>query len=241
MPNPFFQFKQFTIYHDRCAMKVTTDGCFFGAWVAEEIKKEKRKIKNALDIGAGTGILSLMIAQKNKIAIDAVEIDKDASQQAKENIEASPWKNQIHIFNEDIVSFQPGKKYDCIISNPPFYENELASEKQKRNIAHHSERLTISEVLKVIKIYLIEDGIFFLMLPFKRREEIENLFCKNDLFVLSTVILSQSVKHSPFRVIVKGTTKKITSKRPDSIAIWNEHQQYTSQFIDILKDYYLYL
>ena len=160
MANPYFQFKQFTIHHDRFAMKVTTDSCFFGAWVAEEIKKEKRKIKNALDIGAGTGLLSLMIAQKNKIEIDAVEIDKDASQQAKENIEASPWKNQIHIFNEDIVSFQPGKKYDCIISNPPFYENELASEKQKRNIAHHSEQLTISEVLRVIKNHLDEEGFF---------------------------------------------------------------------------------
>lgn len=222
-------------------MKVTTDSCFFGAWIAEEIKKEKWKAKNALDIGAGTGLLSLMTAQKNKIEIDAVEIDKDASQQAEENIKGSPWKNQIHIFNDDIVSFQPPKKYDCIISNPPFYENELSSEKQKRNIAHHSEQLTISEVLRVIKTHLNEGGFFFLMFPFKRKEEIENLFLKNDLFVLSTVLLSQSVKHSPFRIIVKGTTKKITSENPDSIAIWNEHQQYSNQFIDLLKDYYLYL
>ena len=79
------------------------------------------------------------------------------------------------------------------------------------------------------------------MFPFKRKEEIQNLFLKNDLFVLSTVILSQSVKHSPFRIIVKGSTKKITPEKPDSIAIWNEHQQYSHQFIDLLNDYYLHL
>ena len=241
MPNPYFQFKQFTIHHDRCAMNVTTDSCFFGAWVAREIQNEKLKMKNVLDIGAGTGLLSLMIAQKNELNINAVEIDHDASHQAKENIEASPWKNQVHIFNEDILSFQPGKKYDCIVSNPPFYENELASEQSKKNIAHHSEQLTISQVLKIIKEHLEADGIFFLMLPFKRKEEVERLLRKNGLYVMSSVILSQSVKHSPFRMIIKGVTKETVQGHSTSVSIWDEHQQYTRQFVDLLKDYYLYL
>ncbi|HTM90871.1 MAG TPA: methyltransferase, partial [Flavisolibacter sp.] len=187
MANPYFQFKQFTVYHDRCAMKVTTDSCFFGAWAAEEIKNEELKIKNVLDIGTGTGLLSLMIAQKNDVEIDAVEIDREASQQAKENVEASPWKNRIHIFNEDILSFQPAKKYDCVISNPPFYEKELNSEVLTKNIAHHSEQLTIAEVLKIIKAHLNEGGIFFLMYPFKRNKEIEQLLTENELYVLSSV------------------------------------------------------
>jgi tRNA1Val (adenine37-N6)-methyltransferase len=241
MANPYFQFKQFTIYHDKCAMKVTTDSCFFGAWIANEIQNAEYKIENVLDIGAGTGLLSLMITQKNELSIDAVEIDKEASQQAKENIEASSWKNWIHISNEDILSFEPNKKYDCIISNPPFYENELASEQTKKNIAHHSEQLTIEEVLKLIKFHLQTKGIFFLMLPFKRKEEIERLLRKNELHVMHSVILSQSVKHSPFRMIIKGTTKKTIPENPTSIAIWNEQQQYSSQFVDLLKDYYLYL
>jgi tRNA1Val (adenine37-N6)-methyltransferase len=245
MANPYFQFKQFTIHHDRCAMKVTTDSCFFGAWTAREIKNDpdsyRGKMKNVLDIGTGTGLLSLMIAQKNEINIDAVEIDKEASQQAKENAEASPWKNKIHIFNEDIISFQPGRKYDCIVSNPPFYENELASGKLKKNIAHHSEQLTISQVLTMIKIHLKEDGLFFLMYPFKRKQEVEQLFQQNEFYILDSVILSQSSKHSPFRMIVKATNKKINSKNSSSIAIWDEHQQYTEQFVDLLKDYYLYL
>lgn len=222
-------------------MKVTTDSCFFGAWAAEEIRSEELKIKNVLDIGTGTGLLSLMIAQKNDVEIDAVEIDREASQQAKENVEASPWKERIHIFNEDIRSFQPAKKYDCIISNPPFYENELASEVQTKNIAHHSEQLTIAEVLRIIKAHLSEDGIFFLMYPFKRNKEIEQLLTENELFLLDSVILSQSVKHSPFRVLIKGTSKKEISTSTESISIWDEHQQYTKPFVDLLKGYYLYL
>ena len=222
-------------------MKVTTDSCFFGAWAAEKIKNSESKIKNVLDIGAGTGLLSLMITQKNDAEIDAVEIDKEASQQAKENVETSPWKKRIHIFNEDIISFQPNKKYDCIISNPPFYENELISEVQKKNIAHHSEQLTISQVLKIIQLHLKEDGIFFLMYPFKRKNEVEKLLQENELYIMDSAILSQSVKHSPFRVIIKGSNKKINSEKTTSLSIWDEHQQYTKPFIDLLKDYYLYL
>jgi tRNA1Val (adenine37-N6)-methyltransferase len=241
MPNPYFQFKKFTVYHDRCAMKVTTDSCLFGAWAAKEISKEESKIKDVLDIGTGAALLSLMIVQKNEVEIDAVEIDDDASQQAKENVETSPWKNKIRIFNEDILSFQPDKKYDCIISNPPFYQNELVSEAQKKNIAHHSEQLTIIDVLKIIREDLKEDGAFFLMYPFKRAREIEQLLVEYELHILSSMILHQSVKHSPFRVIVKGTKKEQTSFHTQSISIWDENQQYTKQFADLLKDYYLYL
>jgi tRNA1Val (adenine37-N6)-methyltransferase len=241
MANSYFQFKQYTVYHDRCAMKVTTDSCFFGAWTAKEIKNEKLKIRNALDIGTATGLLSLMISQKNEIEVDAVEIDKEASEQAKENVVASPWKNKIHVFNEDILYFQPHKKYDCIISNPPFYENELASEIKKKNIAHHSEQLTISQVVSFIKNHLKKNRIFFLMFPFKRKEEVERLFLQNELHLMDSVLLSQSIKHSPFRMIVKGTNKKTDFTNSISISIWNEHQQYTNEFIDLLKDYYLYL
>ena len=241
MANPFFQFKQVTIYQDRCAMKVTTDACFFGAWAANEIQNEKLRIRNVLDIGAGTGLLSLMIAQKTKTEIDAVEIDKDAAQQAKENIQASFWKNQIHVLNEDIISFKTNKQYDCIISNPPFYENELSSEIKKKNIAHHSEQLRISQVLKIIRTYLKEEGIFFLMYPYKRKKEIEKLFSENQLYLTDSIILKQSVNHSAFRMIVKGCTQKMKANKEISVSVWNELQQYTTEFVHLLKDYYLNL
>lgn len=241
MANQYFRFKKFIIHQHACAMKVTTDSCFFGAWAAAEIRNNEKGIKKVLDIGTGTGLLSLMIAQKNEVKIDAIEIDSEASQQAKENIEGSPWKNNIGIFNEDIRSFQLHEKYDCIVCNPPFYENELASDVQKKNIAHHSEQLTITDVLKTIKTHLEEEGVFFLMYPFKRKKEVEKLVDANQLSIKSSVILNQSVKHSPFRILLKGTTKQNVSINTASAAIWDENQQYTKLFVDLLKDYYLYL
>src|SRR5258705_11795948 len=106
MSNAYFQFKQFTIHQDRCAMKVTTDACLFGAWVANEVKSEKVKVKNVLDIGTGTGLLSLIYAQKNaNIFIDAIEIEKETYEQAKENITASPFADRINLIHGDTKTF----------------------------------------------------------------------------------------------------------------------------------------
>src|SRR5215203_3558425 len=160
MSNPYFRFKKFTVFHDRCAMKVTTDSCFFGAWAADQIQRSKVNIQNILDIGAGSGLLSLMIAQKNAALIDAVEMDGAAAGQAKENIQCSPWKNRINIQQENILSFEPSHLYDVIICNPPFYENELASGNTEKNIAHHSEELVFSDLVRLIAKHLSNSGLF---------------------------------------------------------------------------------
>lgn len=222
-------------------MKVTTDACLFGAWIANEISNAKSESRNVLDIGAGTGLLSLMVAQKKDVFIDAVEIDAEATEQAKENIDASPWKNKIEVLNENILSFFPDKKYDVIISNPPFYENELKSNQQSKNIAHHSHELKLIELLKVIKNHLNEDGTFFLLLPFKREKEIEKLLADEKFFVQEKIIVKQSVHHQPFRLMIKASVQKPVQTSASELSIWNEHQQYTKEFIELLKDYYLYL
>src|SRR3954454_12954512 len=121
-------------------MKVTTDACLFGAWIAEEDKSGSLPgtVKTVLDIGAGTGLLSLMYSQKNPSSnIDAIEIDEDAYAQSKENVEASPFAERINLIHDDVKRFTFSKKYDCIISNPPFYEKEIRSGNEKKNIAHH--------------------------------------------------------------------------------------------------------
>jgi tRNA1Val (adenine37-N6)-methyltransferase len=222
-------------------MKVTTDSCLFGAWAANQMKNEKVKISKVLDIGCGTGLLSLMIAQKNAVQIDAVEIDADAAKQADENINASPWKDRVRVFHEDILQFQPSKKYDCIICNPPFYENELSSAVEKKNMAHHSSHLTVAQVLDTIKSHLEPGGRFFLMYPYKRQEEMNELMRRKQLYTIRAVCLHQSIKHTPFRSIVMGTNKVEDSAETETIAVWNEHQQYTEGFTELLKDYYLYL
>lgn len=114
-------------------MKVTTDACLFGAWVANEIINGVGQSENLLDVGTGTGLLSLMIVEKNpKLFIDAIEIDQDACKQANENRLGSPWHKQINIIEADARNFSSARQYDSIISNPPFYENELNSENKKK-------------------------------------------------------------------------------------------------------------
>jgi tRNA1Val (adenine37-N6)-methyltransferase len=122
-------------------MKVTTDACLFGAWCAVEIKNIGVKPETGLDIGTGTGLLSLQIVQKNDLAIDAIEVDREAALQAKENMVCSAWKNKIEVINVDAMKFNSPKKYDVIFSNPPFYEFELQSSNAKRNLAHHGHGL----------------------------------------------------------------------------------------------------
>jgi tRNA1Val (adenine37-N6)-methyltransferase len=139
MANSFFQFKQFIIHQDRCAMKVTTDACLFGAWVAKEVGGQKSEVETILDIGTGTGLLSLMLAQKTNATIDSVEIDEAAAEQAQENANASLWKDRIFVMPGDAkdMAYTFCKNFDIIISNPPFYENELTSSDHQKNLAHH--------------------------------------------------------------------------------------------------------
>jgi tRNA1Val (adenine37-N6)-methyltransferase len=250
MPNSYFQFKQFTIHQDRTAMKVTTDSCLFGAWVAEKVKgkikvnSEEIKVKKVLDIGTGSGLLSLMFSQKNPHAeIDAIEIDDDAFEQAKENIAASPFAKNIHLLHGDARTFSFQKKYDLIVSNPPFYKDELKSGSTKKNIAHHGEELGLDELFEMINVNLSTEGKFFLLLPYKRQNEISKLAADYDLKFDEILLLRQSVNHNYFRLMIYGSQvlEKNSKTITREISIWNDRQEYTREFVELLKDYYLHL
>lgn len=241
MANTYFQFKQFTINQDRCAMKVTTDGCLFGAWIAEQAFHISLK-KTALDIGTGTGLLSLMLVQKNdSLSITAVEVDKEAALQAGENFEASPWNKNLENIHTDIKTFSPVTKYDLIISNPPFYEKELESPDTQKNLAHHSGGLFLDELLKAIATHLETPGVFFLLMPFKRKDEIGPILKKHSLYIHEHVLVSQSIKHDHFRIMIRGGKREERKTRTSELSIWNDNQQYTPAFTELLKDYYLKL
>ena len=225
-------------------MKVTTDACLFGAWVIEEINNEKLIIKNCMDIGTGTGLLSLMLAQKNnEVLIDAIEIDKEATDQAKANAASSPWKERIDIINADVKTFSFKHKYDLIISNPPFYENEIRSATDSKNVAHHSKDLTLEELLLIIKNHLASNGFFFLLLTYKRNEEVKRLLKDHQLHISKILLVRQSVKHDYFRIMIKGSLSENENKETGfgEISIWDDQQQYSRKFVDLLKDYYLHL
>ncbi len=239
MGNPYFQFKKFTIYHHQSAMKVTTDACLFGAWCAREIENGKWKIENLLDIGTGTGLLSLMIAQKNNIVIDAVEIDGSTAEEARNNVLFSPFKDQIQIIKTNILDFE-NTGYDVIVSNPPFYENELESQSKEKNTAHHGYGLKWEELFGIINKKLTDTGKFFLLLPYKRKTDLEILLEKESLHANNIVLVKQSVQHSPFRILLQGSKQKSQIIK-STLAITDEQKKYTSEFTGLLKDYYLYL
>jgi len=244
MRNSYFRFKQFILHQDKCAMKVTTDACLFGAWAAAEIIQRYPGRTECLDIGTGTGLLSLMLAQTwQEGVIDAVEIDPEAAEQARENIGTSPFSGRIAVYKEDIKKFAPRKKYGIIIANPPFYEKELKATGISKNRAHHSSDLTLGELLSCIKNLLAEDGRFFLLLPFKRKEEATALLKNAQLGILQQVYVNQTQQHDSFRLIIEGTHyKESTAQSLESeIPICTTPETYSEEFTRLLKTFYLNL
>jgi len=236
MPQNFFRFKQFIVFQDQTAMKVTTDACLFGAWCAENIQ-ELHTVQKVLDIGTGTGLLALMTAQKTNVLIDAVELNAYAAEQASYNCIASLFQNQIIIFNEDILHFEKSN-YDCIISNPPFYQNEIPSTIKNKNTAHHSDGLRWDKLFAIINEKLSLVGVFFLHLPYKRKRDLELFLKKEKLFINEIVFVKQTYKHKYFRMMIKGS-KNETEIIEKELAIKDNEGTYTKEFTALLCDYYL--
>lgn len=228
-------------------MKVCTDSCLFGAWIADAIQnstpKLRDKIKNILDIGTGTGLLALMYAQKNANAIiDAVEIDASAAQQAKENFEASPWKENLTVYQNPIQQFNLSaqKTYDLIITNPPFFQNNFKSNNSKKNIALHSKVLNLEELSISIKHNLSNTGNCAVLLPHNRSTYFEQLMSDNQFYLNQKILVKQTTVHHYFRNILTFSKQKTKTIITD-ITIQDIDNNYTSIFTTLLKDYYLNL
>ena len=237
MSNSYFQFKQFRIQQDQCAMKVCTDACILGAWFAEKIPS----LSSVLDIGSGTGLLMLMLAQKNKSEIDGIEVDLNAYKQQKENIEQSPWKNQLHAFPGDIRSFSFSGKYDFIISNPPFYENDLQSVSSSRNLAMHSKELRLQELLLAIDANLDPGGSFGILIPYHRLNEFEGLAYELKFYPNEKLFIQQTPNHEYFRVVLHLSRNQEDFIDESTLTIQQEDGGYTNEFVELMKDYYLRL
>lgn len=218
-------------------MKVCTDACLFGAWLSTKLQSIKSI--NLLDIGTGTGVLSLMITQYNEAPIDAIEIDEAASEQARENFASSPWSARLHVVHADIRNLVSTKKYDFIFSNPPFFDNDLKSSSTQRNTALHSAHLSATELIESIKGLLKEDGYLALLLPPHRVKQYEELALENGLFIIEKVEVKQTENHEPFRAMLLFSTTSQTVENSEIII--KVGGSYSTSFIQLLKDYYLYL
>ncbi|HEY0057974.1 MAG TPA: methyltransferase [Flavisolibacter sp.] len=219
-------------------MKVTTDSCLFGAWCAAEIAGQNMS-GPLLDIGTGTGLLSLMIAQKNKVAIDAVEIDADAAAQAAENVRSATFDCSVQVTSSDIALFR-SKNYKAVVCNPPFYEGDLEAPAAIKNTAHHSSHLKWKDLFPIICDKLQEEGSFYLLLPFKRAKEAQHLLAATGLFAQRMVLVKPSVNHEPFRVMIRGSKKEVGTEISE-LSVRDNNQEYTTAVSALLKDYYLYL
>lgn len=165
-----FRFKQFSVNDDRSSMKVGTDGVLLGAWVG--LDGSERRI---LDIGTGSGLIALMMAQRNcSVEVDAVEIESESVEQAADNFEASEWSDRVFVYHSDIQSFTPADKYDLIVSNPPYFVESLLSPDAGRTTARHTTQLTFSELVEAVVRLLRNDGRLALILPVMESQLFDN-------------------------------------------------------------------
>lgn len=222
-------------------MKVCTDACLFGSILAKHI--QPLPIQKILDIGTGTGLLSLMLAQKNANAIiDAVEIDEAAAMQAASNFQQSPWAHRLNIHHTSVQQYNGSNNqlYELIISNPPFYENDLKTNNAKRNIALHSNELNFEELSKAVIINLAPTGIFGVLLPCKRVDEFINLSMQKKLYLHKRIDIKQTTNHSFFRSILLLTHTQEQALH-SSICIKDEKENYSLEFKELLAPFYLKL
>jgi tRNA1Val (adenine37-N6)-methyltransferase len=220
-------------------MKVCTDACLFGAWVASLIEQDE-SIQEILDIGTGTGLLSLMLAQKTGASIDAVEINEAAALQAKENFNNAPWKERLKLIPQAIENFEPGKRYDLIISNPPFFEDDLKSMDAAKNAAKHDTTLTLDELLIHIQRLLNENGKAAVLIPWHRTDQVEKSIKKNGFSIPYKMLVKQSVNHGYFRSMLFFTnhSSEVFTKE---IFIHDTERRYSDAFTELLRKYYLNL
>ena len=220
-------------------MKVCTDACLFGAWMVDVIRANHLNFSNALDVGTGTGLLSLMLAQENDFEIDALEINENAATQAIQNVSATSWKNKVHIHNQSLQEFAPQKKYDFIFSNPPFFENDLTSSDKNKNAAKHDSTLTLDVLIDFIKNNLTEIGYGAVLLPYHRADYIETLLEKQSLFIVEKMLVRQSVSHGFFRTMIFFSNKEVELSSVKEMSIHDEERNYTEGFKELLSGYYL--
>jgi tRNA1Val (adenine37-N6)-methyltransferase len=240
--NPYFQCKQFIVHQEYTAMKVCTDACLFGAWAAAD--PSIQTAKNILDIGSGTGLLSLMLAQQSAAHITAIEIEADAFKQTKANFELSPWKERLDVIHNSIQDYASKNKeslFDCIITNPPFYEQDLTSPDHAKNLASHSTALSWDDLVKSVATLLQENGTWYVLVPTLRAYTMQKIASNYGLYLSEECLMYNDAKHLPIRAMLKFVKQKETVIERNKIVIKNADQSYTAEFTNYLKEYYLHL
>lgn len=243
-----FKFKEFAINQDRCAMKIGTDSVLLGAWTS--IDDHPYSI---LDIGAGTGILALMLAQRSQSVpmaaeiIDAIEIDDAAYEQCVENFESSPWSDRLFCYHAALDEFvkefleddmEDMITYDLIISNPPFYSDTYKSSDNQRDLARFVDAMPFRQLLESVSKLLSSEGQFSVVIPFSEEKEFIVLATKEHLYP-NRILRVQGTPQSEIKRSFIQFSFKETTVNTEHLIIETARHHYTEDYIALTKDFYL--
>lgn len=218
-------------------MKVGTDGVLLGAWCPIE-----NNPFSILDIGAGTGILSLILAQRSAAEqIDSIEIDEDAYEQCVENFENSPWSDRLFCFHAGLDEFieEPEDEYDLIISNPPFYSEEFKSKDTQRDLARFQDAMPFEELVEAAGLLLSENGVLAVIIPYKEEERFIDLCAEVELFPIKITHVKGSHTTPIVRSLLAFKRFELSTLTTDELVIEINRHEYTDDYINLTKDFYL--
>lgn len=234
MPNPYFRFKLFRVDQSLCAMKVGTDGAMLGAWT------NVFTAQSILDVGCGSGLVSLMLAQRSAAKILAVDIDAGAVEQSAVNFIGSPWSDRLqarHVSVQDLCR-EAESAFDLVVCNPPFFSNSLKNPDQRRALARHSDTLSLSELVDCSSSLLSPVGRLSVVIPFSDVENVLSI-SKGKFFCVRQTNVIPVTGREPKRVLLELSKQKICESKVSELTIYKEGHVYTDEFRSLEKDYYL--
>jgi tRNA1Val (adenine37-N6)-methyltransferase len=228
-----FRFKQFSINQDKTAMKVGTDGVLLGAWSSVD------NPKNILDIGTGTGLIALMMAQRSTAIITAIEIEPNAFIQASDNIQNSNWHERITVVNSAIQDFKSDKKFDLVISNPPFFQNSLKNSDKAKSTARHTDSLTFNDLIQNSSKFLSDKGIAAFIIPFESEEYFLKVAAKEFLFPKRICYVKGNENSKIKRSLIELSFDRNRKVKFENLTIEKSRHIYTEKYIDLTKEFYI--
>ncbi len=263
MSNTWFQFKQFLISQEKSALKVGTDGVLLGAWcrIPEKGEKGERKTENGeiqvetqfiaspntrgnslhfLDVGTGTGLVALMLAQRSEAEISAIEINPDACVDAQNNFQNSPWKERLNLISEDFNQFRChcDEKFHLVVSNPPYFKQSLRSADLAESVARYDVSLSFSQLITGAKAVLTVAGRLAVILPFEAFDDFRETARLAGFYLSRKTLVIPKAGRKPKRVLLEFSVLPVYPV-VDELVILQEDGNYSAQFITLTKDFYL--
>ena len=235
MANGYFRFKQFTVHQQHCAMKVGTDGTLLGAWALATEGSCR-----IFDIGTGTGLIALMMAQRYpKAQVTAIDIDDGAVRQAKENVSASPFADRINVMKADVLTFKEEEKYDSIVCNPPFFEDSLICPDPQRTEARHTVSLGYRQLMEATFRLLKDDGRFSLIIPFDCRERLESEAHLRGFFLSRVCSIQTTPLKTPKRYMIELSKQPVNEVDTANGILESSPQVRSDWYRELTKEFYI--